>query len=164
VIRPLTIDDLEAYRALWLDGLRRVPDAFLLTEGEALALTEIALIAKLQTERIWGSFSESRLNGLISMQPGRLERLRHMADIGPLYVHPSAQGQGIARELLSAAIATARDMGLMQLELCVDAKNTRAIALYQAAGFVEFGRRPRSVIVNGTPRDDLLMLKALDAA
>lgn len=164
MIRPLTIDDLDAYRALWIDGLRGAPDAFLLTEDEALALTEIALIAKLQTERIWGSFSHERLNGLIAMQPGRLERLRHMADIGPLYVHPCAQGQGVARELLSAAIAAARELGLIQLELCVDATNTRAIALYQAAGFAEFGRRPRSVIVNGTPRDDLLMLKALDAA
>lgn len=164
MIRPLTIDDLEAYRALWLDGLRRVPDAFLLTEVEALALTDISLIAKLQNERIWGSFAQDRLNGIVAMQPGRLERLRHTADIGPLYVHPSAQGQGVAQALLSAAIVAARDMGLLQLELCVDATNTRAIALYQAAGFVQFGRRPRSVIVNCRPRDDLLMLKALDAA
>lgn len=164
MIRRLTVDDLAAYRALWLDGLRRVPEAFLLSETEALALTEIALIAKLQNEQIWGGFVQDRLVGMIAMQPGKLERLQHMADIGPLFVHPAAQGQGVARRLLAAAVAAAREMGLLQLELCVDDKNLRAIALYQAAGFARIGRRPRSVLVNGTPRDDLLMLKALDAA
>ncbi len=163
MIRPLGPDDLDAYRALWLDGLRRVPEAFLFTEVEALGLSDASLIAKLAAGQFWGGFSGDILVALIAMHQGGPERMRHMADIGPLYVHPSTQGQGYAKRLLQAVEQAARDRGLLQLELCVDATNAHAIGLYRAAGFVEFGKRPRSVIVNGAARDDLLMIKMLDA-
>lgn len=161
-IRKLNADDLHAYRALWLDGLRRFPEAFLLSEIEALGVTDAQLLAGLLAGQHWGAFDAGRLVGLASLKRAGLERLRHTGDFGPLYVLPEAQGRGVARNLLKAVLEAAQNDGLLQVELCVDETNTRAHDLYRAVGFEQFGRRPRSVLINGVPRDDLLMLKRLD--
>ena len=52
-------------------------------------------------------------------------------------------GLGVGRALLDACIECARKAGYTQLELEVVAENARAIAMYQRAGFVEYGRNPR---------------------
>lgn len=161
-IRLLTLDDLHAYRALWLDGLRRFPTAFLLTEGEALGVTDAQLVGGITAGHYWGAFEQERLVGMVCLKRGTLDRLRHTCDLGPLYVLPEAQGRGLARGLVLAAVAAATKAGVLQVELCVDETNIRARDLYLSVGFEQFGRRPRSVFINGVPRDDLLMMKRLD--
>ena len=46
------------------------------------------------------------------------------------------------QEITLACIQCAKQAGYAQLELDVVAENTRAIALYQKEGFVEYGRNP----------------------
>ncbi|MDA5556565.1 GNAT family N-acetyltransferase [Shimia sp. MMG029] len=162
MIRPLTPEDLEAYKALWIHGLTTEPEAFLLTAAEAAGALDSSLIAKLASGAVIGAFEGTALVGFVAMHQGGPERLHHMADIGPLYIHPSARRRGLGRDLMCAVIDAAKTRGFLQLELCVDATNTGARALYEAQGFAQFGLRPRSVIVNGVPRDDVLMLKPLD--
>lgn len=163
MIRVLTPDDLDAYRALWIFGLREDPLAFLLTFEEAIATPDAALIAKLMAGDILGAFDGDVLVGLVALRRGGPVRLQHMADLGPLYVHPQARKRGLARALMQAAEEVARDWGVLQMELCVDAQNSGARELYTSCGFEQIGLRPRSVMVDGVPRDDLLMLKVLDA-
>ncbi|GAA6180142.1 GNAT family N-acetyltransferase [Shimia sp. NS0008-38b] len=163
MIRALTADDLTAYRGLWLHGLSEDPFAFLLTADEAVATRDSALAAKLTAGEVIGAFRGGHLLAFVAFRRGGPERLRHMADIGPLYVHPSARRRGLAQALMTEAIKVAAALGVLQLELCVDAQNLGARKLYEACGFQKIGLRPRSVIVNGVPRDDLLMLKTLDA-
>ena len=69
-------------------------------------------------------------------------KLRHRAEFG-ISVLKEYWGLGIGRALLDACIKCAKEAGYAQLELTVVAENTRAIALYQKAGFVEYGRNPR---------------------
>ena len=64
--------------------------------------------------------------------------------------------------LIRSVLDAARARGVLQVELCVDARNAGARALYETMGFVAFGLRPRSVIVDGAARDDVLMLCKLD--
>lgn len=52
--------------------------------------------------------------------------------------------------------------GLLQAELAVDAENHRANALYRSLGFVEFGLRPRSVLIEQVARNDLMMMITFD--
>lgn len=163
MIRVLTADDLQAYRSLWLHGLSADPSAFLLTAAEAVAIPDSALVAKLSAGEVIGAFEGETLVGFVALRRGGPERLRHMVDIGPLYTHPTARRRGLARALLDAAVEAALEMGVLQLELCVDTQNLGAQALYRACGFQQIGLRPRSVIVNGAPRDDVLMLRQLDA-
>ncbi|MGQ4537588.1 mycothiol synthase [Dermabacteraceae bacterium P7074] len=52
-----------------------------------------------------------------------------------LGVHPDAQGEGVGRKLLAAALRLAVAEALPELKLYVDAANTAAVALYKKAGF-----------------------------
>ena len=73
---------------------------------------------------------------------GKQYKVRHRADFG-ISIDKAYWGLGIGRALTQACIACARRAGYEQLELNVAAENARAIAMYEAAGFAEFGRNPR---------------------
>lgn len=163
-LRRLTSQDATALRALWAEGLRNIPAAFLLTEEELLAIPEDRFAAGIPAQHWFGAFQKETLVGYVAARPGNVSRLRHTADIGPLYVAPSAQGQGLGRALMETLLNHLTGEGLLQVELSVDATNTKAIALYESLGFATFGRRPRSVIIDDISRIDLLMIRALDGA
>ena len=80
------------------------------------------------------------LAGVDSM--GNKYKVRHRADFG-ISIDKAYWGLGIGRALLEASVECARKAGYEQLELNVVTENSRAIAMYEAAGFVEFGRNPR---------------------
>lgn len=162
MIRQLTPDDAAGFHALWLDGLRRFPAAFLLTENEARATPVDAIAQAMEAGGHWGAFEGRRLVAMGVLRRGGPERLRHTGDLGPFYVHPDVQGRGVGKSLLSAMLDAARADGLLQVELCVDQTNDAARHLYEAAGFTQFGLRPRSVLLDGQPRDDLLMMVQFD--
>lgn len=165
IVRRLTPKDLSAFRALWADGLMRVPTAFLFSAEEVRAIPNKDVERGLEVNLTLGAYNDAqRLVGFVSARRGAPKRMRHMADIGPLYVHPDAQGQGFGRALMDALLDHLTEAGVQQVELCVDVENTGAQALYRAMGFHVFGRRPRSVLIDGAGRDDYLMIKALDGS
>lgn len=162
-IRRLTARDLSAFRALWAEGLTAVPTAFLMSAEEVRAIPNKEIASRLEAHLYLGAFDETgRLVGFVVARRGAPQRLRHTADIGPLYVRDSAQGQGVGRKLMEALLQHLTEAGLLQAELVVDVDNTRAQTLYHSLGFLVFGRRPRSVLIDGVPRDDYLMIRALD--
>ena len=66
----------------------------------------------------------------------------HVANAG-YATAPAAQGHGVARALLDHSLATARAAGFRAMQFnFVVASNTRAIALWEAAGFRTVGRLP----------------------
>jgi [ribosomal protein S18]-alanine N-acetyltransferase len=65
------------------------------------------------------------------------------AEVLTLAVAPEARRHGVARALLSAAMAKARQQDARTMFLEVAVGNAPAQALYRQAGFVEAGRRPR---------------------
>ncbi|MDA7429669.1 GNAT family N-acetyltransferase [Primorskyibacter aestuariivivens] len=163
ILRRLSAADAPAFHALWLDGLGRFPSAFLLTEAEALATPVDAIAKAMDQGGHWGAFERTEMIALGVLRRGGPERLRHTGDIGPLYVHPDLQGRGVGSALLTAMLDAARVDGLLQVELCVDVDNHGARRLYEIAGFTRFGLRPRSVLLDGQARDDLLMMLCFDA-
>lgn len=64
------------------------------------------------------------------------------AEILTLAVDPSRRRQGLARQLLAAAEAAWRAVGVARIHLEVRADNAPARALYTACGWAEVGRRP----------------------
>lgn len=162
-IRRLTSKDLSAYRAIWADGLMKVPTAFLFGAEEVRAIPNKDVEKMLEVNLTLGAFDDTRrLVGFVSARRGGPRRMQHMADIGPLYVRSEAQGQGFGRALMDTLLQQLATAGIQQVELCVDVENTGAQKLYHALGFHVFGRRPRSVLIDGDGRDDFLMIKALD--
>jgi ribosomal-protein-alanine N-acetyltransferase len=66
-----------------------------------------------------------------------------------LAVHPAQRRRGIARSLLTTALAKARDQGAAVVWLEVRPSNAAAQALYHSFGFKEIGIRPGYYADNG---------------
>ena len=76
---------------------------------------------------------------------------------------PEAQGQGHGRRLLRTLLQLARGRGAKRVFLEVRPSNGPAIALYDAEGFNEIGRRPRYYPARNGREDALVMaLELLD--
>lgn len=65
------------------------------------------------------------------------------AEVLTLAVSPGARRAGIGGSLLAAAIGQAATMGVRTVFLEVSVRNSAALQLYSAAGFVRAGRRRR---------------------
>ena len=57
-----------------------------------------------------------------------------------LFVRPEAQGRGLGRALVEAALQRARERGCLRVELDVDEDNRAARALYARLGFDEHAK------------------------
>lgn len=78
-----------------------------------------------------------------------------MAEIKRLWVCPSARGLGVARRLMAAAEAAARDLAITTLRLDANSALTEALALYRRTGWVEIDR------FNDDPYPDFFFEKRL---
>lgn len=78
------------------------------------------------------AWQEGALVGLIAMYANDPAQGGFITNVSVL---PGHQGQGIAGELLTRALALATELGLARLRLEVYADNTAAMALYRRHGF-----------------------------
>lgn len=78
-----------------------------------------------------------------------------------LCVDPRLQGLGHGRRLLRAVLHVARGRGAQRLFLEVRPSNRGALALYDAEGFNEIGRRPRYYPAHGGREDAIVMAMEL---
>lgn len=162
-IRTLAPADSAAYRALRLRSLREEPTAFAASAEEEGALPEQAFVDRLaasEDRRSFGAFEGGTLVGMLVLLREPKRKLRHKALIVGVYVAPEARQRGLGRRLLDEALAHAeRSMGVLQVNLSVNAANRPAMALYEAAGFVAFGTESACMIVDGVPQDEVHMVR-----
>lgn len=161
-LRRLTAADVEAYRGLFLAGLDREPDAFIMTREEAIALPVEGVRERLDEGWIFGAFEGPELVAIVGGRRPALARLGHRMEVGPVYVAPHARRRGLARRLIETLAEAARAAGLLQLELNVSATNPAALGLYERIGFVRTGLVPRSVRTEDGFEDDITMAWRLD--
>lgn len=93
---------------------------------------------------------------------GQLSRIRHAATVG-IGVLAAYQGIGIGKAMMRAVMDRARSAGVTRLELTVMVTNAAAIGFYEGLGFQVEGRKRGSVVVDGTPVDELLMAMLLSS-
>jgi ribosomal-protein-alanine N-acetyltransferase len=74
-----------------------------------------------------------------------------------LATHPQRRRRGVARQLLTAALKQARDLGAAVAWLEVRPSNAPALNLYHSLGFQEVGRRAR--YYDDTGEDAILLAK-----
>lgn len=67
------------------------------------------------------------------------------------------RGQGHGRQLMEAALAAAKALGLERVELEVFASNAPALALYRSLGFREEGRKLKARKIDGAYEDIVVM-------
>ncbi len=89
---------------------------------------------------------------------GMKEKLKHRAEFG-ISVDKAYWGLGIGRALTNACIECARAAGYAQLELEAVAENKNALALYESAGFVEYGRNPKGFRSRLTGWQELVLMR-----
>jgi ribosomal protein S18 acetylase RimI-like enzyme len=99
----------------------------------------------------------------IEPQPGP-RTASHVQVINALAVAPKYQRLGVARMLVRAALAAAREREAQKVMLHVLSTNEPAIQLYRREGFGEEGRLKRQFRVDGRYVDDLIMARHLTSA
>ena len=85
-------------------------------------------------------------------------KVAHRAEFG-ISILKEYWGLGIGRALMEACIQCARNAGYAQLELDVVAENTRAISMYQTAGFLEYGRNPKGFHSRNAGYQELISMR-----
>lgn len=89
---------------------------------------------------------------------GNKFKVKHRADFG-IAIAKEYWGLGIGKALTEACIQCAREAGYTQLELEVVADNESAVAMYERAGFVEFGRNPRGFNSRHTGYQEVISMR-----
>lgn len=119
-IRPLTMADYDAARAVWdaVDHLGPVPRVEV--EEKLRRDPELFLVAE-DAGRIVGT--------VMGSYDGRRGWLARLA------VVPDRQGEGIARQLVDAVESRMRELGVRRVNLLVFPDNTPGNAFWEAAGF-----------------------------
>lgn len=148
-IRTLnSFTDAEKYRRIRLESLKNVPEAFASSYGEEEDLSIEEWTTKLQSKSsfTYGAFAEGELVGIITLYEEELNKLRHRAHIGAMYVSPSQRGLGLGKALMEEAIMKAKRIeGVEQVYLAVVSTNESAKRLYSSLGFEVFGSEKKGL-------------------
>ena len=151
MIRPLTIEDAEAYAALRREMLTDSPWSFVSSveddpriepggAREMLSKPEHAVI---------GAFERGSLLGTAGVLREPRAKRRHIALVWGVYVTPRARRRGLARGVVSGAIETARGWGVEGVWLSASENAPSAIRLYESLGFKTWGVEPDGVRTGG---------------
>lgn len=83
-------------------------------------------------------------------------------EIARFYVERGHHGQGLAQQLMNAAMDAAREMGATTVWLGVWERNARAIAFYGKCGFHDAGSKP--FLVGSDLQTDRIMVRVIPNA
>jgi ribosomal protein S18 acetylase RimI-like enzyme len=163
-IRTLSEDDAALYRELRLEALQTSPEAFGSSYEETVVRPLSATAERLRTpgSATFGAFEQDALIGVVTLVRDEGLKMGHRAHIYAMYVTSAARGRGVGRALMAEAIRRARAMtGIEQILLTVTSTNTPARALYEALGFVRYGREPRALKIDDRYFDEDMMILRL---
>lgn len=166
-VRALRPEDALLYAAHRAEALLDSPWAFLAAPGDDAAGNAEAVARNLADPEnvIVGAFradpaaaGASVLLGTAGVQRSRRYKTRHRAMIWGVYVTPGARGRGVGKGVVSAAIdAAAAWPGVETVSLSVSERSEAARALYRRLGFVEWGREPDLLRIDGDGYDEIHM-------
>jgi ribosomal protein S18 acetylase RimI-like enzyme len=101
---------------------------------------------------------EDALIGMFKFTP-RTHRSSHIVGLGCVAIHPSWSGKGLGQRMLEEVILLGKERGFLRMELGVATTNTKAIHLYEKAGFKREGILKKSIYVENENifQDDVAM-------
>ncbi|WP_053005791.1 GNAT family N-acetyltransferase [Kiloniella spongiae] len=150
------------YKELRLEGLRETPEAFGASYRDESTEVFTYYCELLNDSYVFGVYGNTGiLAGIAGLRISKKEKLRHKGTLWGMYIKSEARGNGLAKQLASLIIETAKET-TEELLLTVVASNIPAVNLYKALGFIEYGIEPRALKVQGTYYDELLMLLRLE--
>lgn len=142
VVRVLTVDDVDDYRAIRLEALESDPGAF----GSTFA-RESEFVEADWLDRLTGGGDRTNLV-LVDEVDGEVLGTAGVTIINSdpepmlvgMWVRASARRRGAGKRLLGSATSWTQAQGFEELVLWVVRSNNAAVALYEEFGFVPSGR------------------------
>ena len=112
----------------------------------------------LEQEILYVYQEDDILAGMFKLVPNQ-HRASHIAVLGGVAIHPSFSGKGYGQRMLDQIIVLGKKMGLLRMELGVSTINTKAIHLYEKAGFEKEGLLKKYIYLKNEDLflDDTLM-------
>lgn len=167
VIREVTLDEVEAYRELRLEGLRLHPDAFgsdyEIDKERPMEYWRDRITKSDATPRaVYVADAGGAFAGMMVVSITNQPKMAHFGWITGVYVRPAWRGCGISDKLFDACLTWARERKLRMLKLAVATANGAAIGCYLRLGFTVFGVDPEALLVDGKYYDELLMMRRLE--
>lgn len=160
IIRPAAAADASRLLALRLAVFDETPNMLFSAAdyggSEAHELKQIEWFAEQANSCLLLAEDAGELVGFLGLIGGLPPRIHHCADLF-IGVRRAHWGQGVARKLIQAAIATAREMQLSRLQLTVNVTNPRAIKLYEGMGFQREGVLRNAIQIHGQMIDQFAM-------
>ena len=155
-IEPMTLDHVEGYRRA-LDVVAR--ERKYLTMLEAQPEPDTLRFVKSNLENgnpMMVALAGDKVIGWCDVRREFFPSRAHRGTLG-IGLLPEWRGRGVGRRLLEATLTQARRSGFKRIELDVHADNSRAIALYEKAGFVREGVVRDASLIDSVFRDAILM-------
>ncbi len=152
LIRALRAHDAEVYAAVRRHALLEAPLAFGASPADDFAASPEAVreqLGRAPARGILGAFRPA-LIGAVGLFRDRHLKGAHKAHLWGMYVAPSHRREGVAAELLQAALQHARALpGVSWVHLSVSAAAPEAQRLYERAGFRVWGTEPDALRHDG---------------
>ena len=159
--RQLTEDDVQDFREIRLEALKKHPESFLGSYDEERKEPLEFFLQHLRTDKVVGCFKEEKLLGIVGYYIITPKGKRaHSAKIWGFYIRPDYRGRGFAKKLFTVLLEETERVAEKVL-LKVHLRNKSAIRLYRSLGFHEYGLERKSLKIDGRYYDDLLMVKFL---
>jgi L-amino acid N-acyltransferase YncA len=152
LIRPLTEEDWESVRLIYLDGIATGQATF---ESVAPSWVEWNQ-AHLPAPRLVGIFNEAVI-AWAALSPASARQVYAGVTEVSVYVSKDSRGQGIGKALLETLLEQSERNGIWTWQASVFPENGASIALHKACGFREVGTRERIGCMDGTWRDTMLL-------
>ena len=114
---------------------------------------------KLLLEEALYVYEEDNISkGMFKFTPKQY-RNSHIVSLGGVAIHPSFSGKGSGQRMLDEIILLGRKRGFVRMELGVSTINTKAIHLYEKAGFKKEGMLKKYIFLKTENLflDDILM-------
>lgn len=151
-IRPLTPEDWEIVRAIYLAGIATGDATF---ETAAPAWDEWNH-AHLPVPRLVAVIGGAIVGWAALSRVSARAVYAGVAEVS-VYVAPAHNGQGIGRALLETLVRESEQNGIWTLQASVFPENSASISLHKSCGFREVGRRERIGKLSGVWRDTVLL-------
>lgn len=161
-VRFIGPEDFDLFWPVRLLALRESPEAFGASYEESKKLPPEEAIKRLSPKDggfVLGAFMDCALAGVTGCVRQAGEKGRHKATIWGVYVVPDFRGRGVARSMMTTALAHCLTIeGLEEVTLTVVTSNQSALKLYESLGFVSYGIEPRALKIEGRYYDEALMV------
>lgn len=135
VLRKLSSSDVEAYRDIWLEGLKLHPQSFAATYEEWLEKSISQWAEHLEFGLVFGGFIGDRLMGIVRLEINNSDRIAYLSN---LYVRQSARGNSFAKAMVQYLLDYAKSC-VQRVHLRVVVTNTVARRFFARLGFKIYG-------------------------